>query len=176
LRGHPKTPYFPSKSLKNYSAVPPSNITAIQLNITAYNGATAATRLNFWRIMHNDIKALMRMFQDAADADPANAVAIIESGKFKVKHEAIKQKHEFEARNNPVTGTIDLIAPGAGPHACHDWRYSPDGVNFQRLPPTMQAHTHIDGLIPKTDAYFTHEVVGVDGPQGISQVIKILVK
>lgn len=162
--------------VSTYVSVPAGTIATVRADTTAYNGATSATRPNLWRVLHNDMKALMRMFQDAADADPANAIAIIESGAFKVKQVAIPQKHEFTATNNAVSGTIDLIAPGGPTRSCHDWKYSADGLNFVRMTPTIAAETHKDGLTPGRFAWFTHELITKDGPQGISQVIKIEVK
>jgi hypothetical protein len=123
----------------------------------------------------NALNAMMRLFQEAADADPENAIAIIESGAFKVKKVAIPQKHDFDATNNPVSGVIDLVAPGGGPRTCHDWMYSPDGTVFERMPPTVGAETHKSGLTPGQNAFFTHELITKDGPQGISQIIKIIV-
>jgi hypothetical protein len=156
-----------------YVSVDPVIITAILDGISAYNGASTATRQSLWREVHNGVKALMHMFQEAADRDPFNAVAIIESGKFKVKQMPSQQKHKFEARNNLVSGTVDLIAPGGPQHSCHDWRYSTDGITFERLHPTIDAHAQVHGLTPLTYAYFTHEIITKDGPQGISQVIKM---
>jgi hypothetical protein len=95
-----------------YVSIPSGDITVIRGHITAYKQATPATRENLWRIVHNDLKALMRTFQEAADNTVADAVAIIESGGFKVKHQPVPQKHEFMAENNAVSGTVDLTAPG----------------------------------------------------------------
>jgi hypothetical protein len=123
----------------------------------------------------NGLNAMMSLFQEAADQAPETAIAIIESGAFKVKKVAIPQKHIFEGHNNAVSGVIDLTAQGGGPRSCHDWMYSSDGIIFVRMQPTVNAETHKSGLTPATYAWFTHELVTKNGPQGISQVIKILV-
>jgi hypothetical protein len=159
-----------------YVSVPPPDILAMRGRLNDYNAATPATRENRWRLVHNDLKELMSTFQNAANDTVADAVAIIESGGFKVKHQSIKQKQEFIAENNAVSGTVDLTAPGGPAHSCHDWKYSADGITWERMRPTVDSHTFKDGLTPKTDAYFTHELVTKDGPQGVSQVIKIIVK
>ena len=158
-----------------YVTVPAGTITAIEANLANYNGATPSTRPNLWRILHNDLKSLMRLFQDAADDDPENAIAIIESGAFRVKEVAIQQKHEFKAENSAVSGSVNLSAEGGGPQSCHDWKYSADGVLFVRMQPTVIAETHKDGLPVGQFAHFTHEIVTSEGPQGVSQVIKIMV-
>jgi hypothetical protein len=162
--------------VSTYVTVSPATITTIKGDITNYDNSTPATRTSLWRIVHNDLKGLMSLFQGAADADPANAIAIIESGKFKVKKISIVQKHEFEAENNPVSGVIDLRAQGGPARSCHDWMYSADGTKFERMYPTVNAETQKIDLTPLTWAYFTHELITKDGPQGLSQVIKILVK
>jgi hypothetical protein len=159
-----------------YVTVPPATITAVRARITAYNNADPATRPNLYRLMNNDLKAMMSLFQQAADADPENAVAIIESGKFKVKEIPMHQKQEWAVENSLISGRVDLTAPGGPQYSCHDWRYSADRINWVRMSPTIEAHTHKDGLVPKRMAYFTHELIIKDGPQGVSQVLEIEVQ
>ncbi len=163
-------------AVSTYVAVPPATITALNLLIANYNGATPATRTNLYRLLLNGLNSLMRTFQTAADADSANAIAIIESGAFRVKNVAIRQKQEFEVSNGLMSGEVDLIAAGGKSHTCHDWMYSADGTIFTRMAPTVNAETHKTGLTPGTYAYFTHELVTKDGGQGVSQIVKIIVK
>lgn len=159
-----------------YVTVPAGTITAVRGLITDYNNATPATRPNLYRLMHNGLKGLMSLFQAAADADPGNAAAILESGKFGVKEIPMHQKQEWAVENSLISGRVDLTAPGGGEHTCHDWKYSADRINWTRMSPTIEAHTHKDGLVPKRMAYFTHELVTKDGPQGVSQILEIEVQ
>lgn len=160
-----------------YVKVPPANIdTANEALATFRNAATPAARNAALRPLRQSLQAIMFLFQTAANADPANAISIVESGGFKVKAIALNQKHSFELSYGVNSGTINLDAEGAGQHACHDWRYSADGKTFAHMAPTVNAHTHIDGLTPGQYAYFTHEVVTKDGGQGVSQVESIMVK
>jgi len=159
-----------------YVTVPPPDILAMRGRLSDYNAATPATRENRWRLVHNDLKALMGIFQTAANDNVGDAQAIIESGGFKVKHAPSFHKHVFQAENSAISGVIDLTAEGGGQQSCHDWMYSPDGVTWERMTPTVLAHTQKSGLTPKTDAYFTHELITAAGPQGLSQVVKIIVK
>ncbi len=145
-------------------------------NLTNYNGATPSTRVNLWRKVNNDMKALMRKFQEAADGDPANAIAIIESGNFRIKQVAGREKQKFEAFNGPVSGTVLLTAPGFKGRCCHDWWYSEDRIAWFRMDPTVDAETQKDGLTPAKWAYFRYQLITKDGPQGMSRVIDILVK
>lgn len=158
-----------------YVSVLPATITAVRLTITNYNAATTSSRTAKYRLMVNALNSMMRMFQDAADADAENSQAIVESGAFKVHQVAIPQKHKFDVVNGAVLGTVDLTAQGGGTYTCHDWMYSPDGITFTRMTPTVAAHTHKDGLEVGKFAYFTHELITKDGPQGISQIMKVMV-
>jgi hypothetical protein len=157
--------------------VPPAIITASKTALTAFqNAETYAARNAALRPLRQALQGIMSFFQVAANADPANAEVIIESGGFKVKHFVPRHKQDFELSNGLISGTINLDAEGAGQHAFHDWMYSPDGITFTRMVPTLNAHTHMDGLTVGQWAYFTHEVITKDGGQGVSQVEKIMVK
>lgn len=157
--------------------VPPANLEMADNALTAFkSAATSAARDAALRPLRQSLQGIMFYFQTAANADPANAVAIVESGGFKVKKITSRQKQEFTLSNGVNSGTVDLDAEGAGQRTCHDWMYSADGKTFTRLPPTVNAHTHIDGLTPGQYAYFTHEVITKEGGQGVSQVEFIMVK
>jgi len=157
--------------------VPPATLTQANTDLKTYeNATTAAARNTAFTPIHNDVKGIMSLFQTAANANVANAIVIIESGKFKVKTITPRQKQQFELHNGLVSGMVHLTAEGGGPHTCHCWRYSPDGTNFTIMIPTVEAHTDKDGLTPGVYAYFTHELITKDGPQGESQIEKIMVK
>jgi hypothetical protein len=160
-----------------YVTVPPATITAASNAVAVLqNATTPAERKAAQRPLRIALQAIMSFFQAAGDADPANAEVIIESGAFKVKKISLAEKHIFQVSNGVASGTIDLETEGSGPYTCHDWRYSPDGITFTRMAPTMSAHTQMVGLTPGQLAYFTNEVVTKDGGQGVSQILQILVK
>ena len=146
-------------------------------NIDIYNSATTtAERNSAWKNVHDDLKALMRLVQTAADKLPANAVEIVESFKLRVKKATIHHIQAFAATNGTDAGVIDLVAPGGGSYTCHDWLYSADGIIFMRMQPTVAANTSMKGLKPNTYAYFQHELITKKGGTGMSEIIKILVK
>src|SRR3569832_782268 len=61
--------------------VPASVLTQANTDYTAFDGAaTPADRKSTGRKIHNDLKAIMSLFQIAADNDADNAEAIILSG------------------------------------------------------------------------------------------------
>jgi hypothetical protein len=160
-----------------YVTVPPATLTAASNALANFQSATSsAAREAAYRPLIQALQAIMFLFQVAANADPENAKVIIESGAFKVKTINPRQKGDFVASNGLNSGTIDLAAPGAGQHSCHDWMYSADGITFAHMAPTVQAHTQMTGLTPGQYAYFTHEAVNKDGGQGVSQIEKIMVK
>jgi hypothetical protein len=159
-----------------YVTVPVATLTAAGTALTDFKSAPVSSRTSALRTLRNALKAIMSLFQVAADAAPANAETIILSGNFKVKIIALNQKQTFVVENGINPGMIHLEGEAGPPHTCHDWNYSPDGINFTRMPPTVAAHTDKIGLTPGQYAYFTHELVTKDGGQGVSQIEKIMVK
>lgn len=159
-----------------YVTVPPANFEAADKALDTFEKAdTPAARTAALRPLRQSLQSIMSFFQSAANNDAANAVVIVQSGGYKVKQFVPRQKGDFTISNGINSGTVDLEAEGAGTYACHDWRYSADGKTFTHLPPTMSAHTHLDGLTPGQYAWFTHEVVNKDGGQGVSQIESIIV-
>jgi hypothetical protein len=156
--------------------VDPAFLATCAEDLKAYNNSVGSARDSAWKVLHKDLKKLMRLFQEAADSKPADAITIVESAKFRVKKVHIHQIQKFEASNGIDSGVIDLIAQGGGTYTCHDWWYSSDGVVFVRMQPTVAAKTQMRGLKPLTLAYFMHELIGKKGGEGMSEIIKIQVK
>ena len=145
--------------------------------IASYNSQTVPSERDAaWVLVHAKLKKLMSFFQDGADAAPADAISIIESGDFRVKKIRIPKDQIFKATNGIESGVIDLVAQGGGSYTCHDWWYSADGVAFERMQPTIAAKTQKTGLKPLTLAYFMHELITKKGGAGMSEIIKIQVK
>ena len=166
-----------ASTASTYVTVPQANIDAANKSLDVFQkAATPAARTAAERPLRQSLQSIMFLFQSAANEDPANAEVIIQSGGFKVKKIVPRQKQDFELSNGINSGSINLDAEGAPSHTCHDWMYSADGINFIHMPPTVNAHTHKDGLTAGQWAYFTHEVVNKDGGEGTSQVEKIMVK
>lgn len=156
--------------------VDPAFLATCVEHLKAYINSVGSARDSAWKVLHKDLKQLMRLFQEAADSKPADAITIVESAKLRVKKVHIHQIQKFEASNGIDSGVIDLIAQGGGTYTCHDWWYSSDGVVFVRMQPTVAAKTQMRGLKPLTLAYFMHELIGKKGGEGISEIIKIQVK
>ncbi len=156
-------------------AIPTPVITALNGKIGAFNTATPATRATAERTMVNALKSLMRTFQTAADDDPANAIAILNSGGFGIKILGGSSLHEFKVVNSETSGNVTLTAAGGGTRSCHIWKYSLDGVVWNWIVPTIAAKATIENLPVGKYVYFTHEVVNKNGPQGVSQVFRLLI-
>ena len=146
-------------------------------DIANYTAATStAARNSAWKTVHDDLKALMRLIQTEADKKPADAIEIIESFKLRVKKVAIHQIQVFGAVNGAEPGTIDLTAPGGKGQHCHDWWFSPDGINYTRMRPTLKSTTQMVGLKSLSWAWFMHELIVAKDGTGLSDPIKIQVK
>ena len=122
-------------AVSTWVSVPVGTITDLNNKKTAYKNSTKSNRASTYRDLLTALKNLMATFQTAANLDPANAIAIIESGKFKVKQVHIPQIHEFGGDNGVASGSVKLTAPGGPTNASHlhIWRHSTDGINFTRF-------------------------------------------
>ena len=145
---------------------------------TKTTGAVAA-RDAALKIVVADLHALMTYVQGIADANPADAEAIIKSAGFDVKKVGEIDKQDFTA-DNSVSGTIKLIAKGIGTgHAAHQWGMSKNGTDWLThafdIAPTLAAHTEITGLTKADILYFRHRDILKDGPGEWSQTISEVV-
>ena len=161
----------------SYVSVSAAKMTVVNASITAYKGAGTGTRPGLFRKMMNQLNMLLNLFQEAANDDPVNSIAILESGKFKVVEASIPQKHKFDAKDGVNPGEIILTAPG-GPKErhLHEWKISYDNVKFELIRSSSSATKLVEGLTSGAVVYFTHELIVQDVPQGVSQVIKKRVK
>ena len=137
--------------------------TNISLLDTAQSGTkqkpatyTIAQRDVYLETVKTNLNGLLSDVQILADADPANARAIIESAAMNVKNSSGSRKRENSAKNGAVSGTVDLVAEAPGPH---EWRWSLDGLNWTYLPATYVAKTSADGFTPLSLYYFTNRPI-----------------
>jgi len=155
--------------------IAPADLSPIATHITTYENSTVAGRPDAWRIVMEDMNWLMGLFQKQANTNPATAIVVIESGGFFVKKVTNRQKQIFSATHGAVSGRIDLIAKGIKARSAHDWYYSADGITWIRLMTTIAAETFILDLTPGRLAYFNHQAITKDGPQGLEGAISIMV-
>src|SRR5262249_34185867 len=86
---------------------------------------------------------LRGLAQQAADADQANAEAIIKSAAMGVKKRpAPRAKAELEAKYGAVSGMALLVAKAFG-RASYLWQMSTDGLTWTALPTTLRANAAV---------------------------------
>lgn len=98
-----------------------------------------------------DLRALKNDVQTIADADQANAMAIITSASMNVKKEASHSRKQNVAENDTDDGSVILYGEGPG---AHEWRLSTDEKNWNSLPASLTATTTVSELVSGTLYYF----------------------
>ena len=94
-----------------------------------------------------DLRSLRNDVQERADADPANAEAIIASSGMSAKFQGHHGKQQNTAKESVDQGSVDLTGEGAG---AHEWRISTDEINWTLLPASLVAKTTVPDLTPGT--------------------------
>ncbi len=159
--------------------IPGADITAVTAKVTAYSNATAANRPGKKKEMTQSIEEkLLNPFQNAANANPVDAILILESGGFHVKLQVIPQIHQFEVENGLTEGMVEIKTAG-GPQKkahLHNWYSSTDGIKFDWEKSTNAANTQLGPYNSGSKMYFMTELSIQDVLQGMSQVINIRIK
>jgi hypothetical protein len=153
-------------------------IAGLNLTITNYGTATTANRPGMFTKMNNYTQKVMAIFQEAADNDPSNAIAILNSGGFNAKEVHINQVKNFGAKNGKESGSADLITAGGPKNKRHlqQWYSSTDGIVFVREQATNDRKTTLKGYEIGKYMYFMVELSIQDVLQGLSQIIKLMIK
>jgi len=123
---------------------------------TGLIGTAAARDVTLFTLM-TDLRGILGMVQGVADADPANAVTIIESAGFAVKHINLRGKMQNNAFNTEIVGTVMLTADT---NRGHEWQMSTDEKTLINLPSTTTARTFVSGLKPGDKWYFRNRKIG----------------
>ena len=117
---------------------------------------SAAERNVAMDVVKDNLRALQGDVQDLADADKTNARVIIEGAGMQVKKTSTREKQKNSATNGPLSGQVDLIGEGPGPH---EWRMSTDTVNWTYLPATKVAKTRVSNLPVGVIHYFQNRQI-----------------
>jgi len=121
-----------------------------------------------------DLRSLRNDVQEVANADPANAEAIIASSGMSIKGKSFHGKKQNTAKDGIESGSVELTAEGPG---FHDWRMSTDGINWILLPSSSKSSTTAKDLTPGTIYYFQNRKVFPGNEKGEwSQSIAIMVR
>jgi hypothetical protein len=106
------------------------------------------------------LQLLKANVQSVADADPDNALTIIESAGLGIREPAVRKPRVFAATSGAVSGSAKLVAPSAGPRSSYEWELSTDGgKTWVAAPPSIQAKTTVPGLPSGTTVQFRYRAV-----------------
>jgi len=118
---------------------------------------TAADRDVALNVTRLDLFCWKAFVQMTADANPVNAITIIESAGFKVRHSMVREKPILSAKKGSAPGSVMLIALAVARKASYDWEYSTDGQEWIRFDKsTPVAKTTMTGLKSGTIYYFRY--------------------
>jgi hypothetical protein len=126
-------------------------------------------------LVDKDLFGLQAYVQRIADADPANAIAIIESAGMSVQKSTARSKGGFEVRHGRESGSVTLLAKAVDTRASYEWQISSDNINWKALPVTIKASTLVTGLTPGERHYFRVRVNTKNGEGSWSHALSILV-
>jgi len=137
---------------------------------------TAAQRDAKLVIVRTDLHDLKGYVQTVANAEPANASAIIESAAMSIKKPNTRTKQDIAVQAGAVSGSVEVIVKAAAHRASYDWEHSTDRKTWTRLPMTLQARTIVPNLPLGATAYFRSRAVTRTGTSDWSQPISTIVK
>ncbi len=123
------------------------------------------------------LRQLRAAIQTAADADPTNGAAIIESAGVPVRKTLTRRPRVFAAKPGPVSGVATLVTATAGPRASYEWQYSTDACKtWVTAPVTLRSRTTIAGLLPGATVLFKSRAVTKTGESDWTQPVSLVVQ
>lgn len=134
-------------------------------NVAVARTRGAAAKRNEKRVaMVAKLELLKSYVQSRADADHANAAAIITSASMALRKVPVRPKRAFSVKPGPVAGSVKIVTPSAGTRVSYDWESSADGgATWQPLPTTLQARTAMTGLQVGSTYSFRYRAVTKNG-------------
>ena len=136
----------------------------------------AATRNAKRKALVQLLELLKAYVQTVADASASDSEGIILSAGMAVKKTPVRAPRIFEAQQEPVSGSVKLVAPAAARRASYNWEYSTDGKTWVTVPSTLQAKTVVTGLTAGTTVQFRYQPLIKTGEGNWSQIVSLLVK
>jgi hypothetical protein len=170
--------------IPNPVPTPSALATAVAALVAAENNAL--TRVKGAVVQRNaakkglvqQLQLLKANVQSIADADPDNALTIIESAGITVRKPAVRKPRVFAVTSGATSGTAKLVAASAGPRTSYEWEYSADGgKTWLAASPSIQAKTTVPGLPSGTMVQFRYRAVTPKaGAADWSAPVSLLVK
>ncbi len=164
----------PAPTLAVFSA----NITALKNTETRWlnrKGSVQDRELARTAVKYN-ILSLKMYVQALVNAAPDHAEAIAAKADMKIRIKNPRKKVVFHAKNNVVSGVVDLYAGGGPQRSFHEWAISPNNIKWTDLAPTNLAKTQVKGLAPMSKQYFRHRLyTAKDGMGNWEQSFSIII-
>ena len=146
MTGNPRFP-SPTPPLATVAAAA-SDLETAQGQVKLRVNGAVATRAAKRAALVQLIETLRMFVQGIADADPANAAAIIESAGFAVRKVNTHGKHAFAVTHGAASGSVNVVAPAVH-RASYEWQFSADGgKTWQTAKSTVQAKAVLTGFAP----------------------------
>ncbi len=92
-----------------------------------------------------------------------------------VRKITLPEKQTLKIKQGVVSGTVTLMAKSARHRAAYSWEQSTDQKTWAVLPPTLEAKTHVVGLIPGTVYFFRVQSLRKAGLQNWSGAVSLMV-
>jgi len=127
-------------------------------------------------VVLRDLHGLTLYVQSIADQNSDKAKEIIEGAGLAVKKASPRAKSDLTVKSGPVSGTVLLVARGAGGRSAHNWQMSKDQTVWIDLPTTLIAKTEVTGLTYGTTMYFRQRAVISSGLEAWTNAVSFLVK
>ncbi len=172
-------PHFPSPT-PTVAALDAAvaDLHSAQTSVLARMPGAATVRDDKRTVLVSLLQQLRGYVQAIADATPENAAAIIESAGLGVRKMPAHARRTFAAKHGPLSGSVTVTAPNAGPRSSYEWQYSTDGgKTWVTAPATTQGRTTITGLPAAATVQFRYLAVTPKGGQGDwSQPVSLIVQ
>jgi uncharacterized protein (DUF2126 family) len=169
--------YFPSPSPS--LAVINADIAAVDAaEIVAQTKAKGAVEIRDakLRVLIEHLHALKTYVQQVANADHANAEAIITAAAMHVTKPKARAKQDLAVKQGKVSGTVTVTAKSGGPRATYYWQHSTDEKTWTDLPDTMQARFTMTGLAVPMMHYFRNRILTPKGGKSDwGQIVSLMV-
>jgi hypothetical protein len=160
-------------------------LTSTTTALTAYQSAMSSTkttkalagqRASTKLALMGFLKQLRDLVRTAAEANPDNALAIVEGAGMALMKRAIQAKPLINVLQASVTGSVVCRAKAPGIPASYFWSYSLDQKSWVSVPQAMRAMVSVAGLTAGQTYYFRYYTITRKGTSDLSQIFSLLVK
>jgi hypothetical protein len=126
------------------------------------------------RKAHGKMTVLRAYVQNAANAEPEKAEAIIHSAGMKVGKPRTRTKLPMQAKYGNAVGRVVLDTRAVPKPVQYRWQMSTDQTTWTDLPETFKTRTTVEDLVPATVYSFRLRTVTRNGPSDWSPPVTIV--